>query len=42
MSSSASLTRLVRSAAVGVAGARAQVAAAGYFFYGYWFSQRRA
>ncbi|MHB9799098.1 hypothetical protein ACYCAX_14940 [Pseudomonas sp. MT3] len=30
--------------AIGSAVARAQVlvAAAGYFFYGYWFSQRRA
>lgn len=38
------LNRLVRCAAIGVAGVRVQVlaAAAGYFFYGYWFSQRRA
>jgi hypothetical protein len=42
MSSRPSLNRLVRSAAVGVAGVRAQVEAVAYFFYGYWFSQRRA
>nr|WP_286945027.1 hypothetical protein [Pseudomonas sp. UBA6718] len=42
MSPRSSLNRLVRSAVVGVAGVRAQVEAVAYFFYGYWFSQRRA
>jgi hypothetical protein len=42
MAPRSSLNRLVRSAAVGVAGVRAQVEAVAYFFYGYWFSQRRA
>lgn len=38
------LSRIARAAIVGAVAVRAQVsvAAAGYFFYGYWFSQRRA
>ena len=44
MSSSRSLQSLARLGALGSVIARAQVlvAAAGYFFYGYWFSHRRA
>ncbi len=44
MSSSLSQPSLARLAASGAVVARAQVlvAAAGYFFYGYWFSHRRA
>ena len=42
MSPLSTLNRLVRSAAVGVAGVRVQVEAVAYFFFGYWFSQRRA
>jgi hypothetical protein len=44
MPSSLSIQSLARLGAIGSVVARAQVlaAAAGYFFYGYWFSQRRA
>ncbi|MEG7363989.1 MULTISPECIES: hypothetical protein [Pseudomonas] len=44
MPSSLSIQSLARPGALGSAVARAQVlaAAAGYFFYGYWFSHRRA
>jgi hypothetical protein len=42
MSPLSTLNPLVRSAAIGVAGVRAQVEAVAYFFYGYWFSPRRA
>lgn len=44
MSSSPSLQSLARLGALGSAVVRASVlaAAAGYFFYGYWFSHRRA
>lgn len=44
MPSSLPVQSLARLGAIGSVDARAQVvaAAAGYFFYGYWFSQRRA